>query len=84
MKVTKEIKMMWKGGGRIPFEIQLPAGLKVRPVEPYPTQTQPEYFVDELPTNLKPPYTSFPIDSFYRHDAIHYGIRLTEDQVQEI
>lgn len=80
-KVTREIVMLW--GVKFPIEIRLPAGLRVKPVEPYPMQTRPEYFLAEFPVSLPPPYTSFPIGSFYRHDAIHYGIRLTEDQVQE-
>lgn len=84
MKVTKEIKMMWRGGGKVAFEIQLPAGLRVRERENYPTKSRVEYWLDEIPTHLPLPYTSFPIDSFFRHDAIHYGIILTEEQVQDV
>ena len=81
-KVTKEITMLW--GVRHKFEIKLRAGLKVRNTTIHGEKLpEGEYFLDEIPTNEKPPYTSFPINSFYRHDAIHYGIRLTEDQVQD-
>ena len=55
-------------GVRHKFEIRLRAGLRVRNTNSH---------------GEKPPYTSFPVDSFYRHDAIHYGIRLSEEQVQD-
>ena len=33
------------------------------------------FFLEEFPINL------FPINSIVRHDAIHYGVMLTPDQV---
>lgn len=83
MKVTKEVKFIWGVGHKsMWFEMHLPAGLRVKKIEGEPGQQM--YFLDEFPTCLKPPFTSFPIDSFTRHDAIHYGVRLTEDQVQNV
>lgn len=82
MRVTKEVRLMW--GVRIKYEIHLPAGLKVKLAEKGPMETQDTYFLDEFPINLPLPYTSFPMDSFTRHDAIHYGIKLTADQTELI
>lgn len=79
MKVTKEVKLIF-GVSRMRYEIHLPAGLRVRKIEGDGTK---QYFLSEFPINSKPPFTSFPIDSFIRHDAIHYGIRLNENQVQD-
>lgn len=82
MKITKEVSLMFGVGYNTQrYEIRLPAGLRVKKIEGEAGVQQ--YFLDEFPTNLKPPYTSFPVDSFVRHDAIHYGIRLSEDQVEE-
>lgn len=81
-KVTKDITMMWRGGGPIAFEIKIREGRAVRNTTSQGEKLPDgEYFLEDIPTTEKPPYTSFPLDSFYRHDAIHYGIRLTEDQV---
>lgn len=75
---TKECKIMF-GVSRMRYEIHLPAGLRVKPIKGEPGTQM--YFLDEFPVNLKPPFTSFPVDSFVRHDAMHYGIRLSADQV---
>ena len=75
MRVTKEVRTTF-GVGRSHYEIYLPAGLRVRRIEGEPGVQQ--YFLDEFPVNL------FPIDSFIRHDAIHYGIRLSESETEEI
>lgn len=81
-KVTKEITMMW--GVRHKFEIKIRAGRAVRNETSHGEKLPDgEYFLEDIPMVEKPPYTSFPIDSFYRHDAIHYGIRLNESQVQD-
>lgn len=79
-KVTKEVRLMF-GVSRMRYEIHLPAGLRVKKIEGEAGRQQ--YFLDEFPINQKPPFTSFPIDSFVRHDAQHYGIRLNEDEVQD-
>lgn len=81
MRVTKEVKLTF-GVSRSRYEIHLPAGLRVKRIEGEPGVQQ--YFLDEFPVNLPPPYTSFPIDSFVRHDAIHYGIRLSESETEEV
>lgn len=83
-KVTKETSVMFGVGYNTPkYEITLRAGLRVKPIKGEPGGGPQMYWLDEFPTNEKPPYTSFPMDSFTRHDAIHYGIRLTEEQVQD-
>ena len=84
MKVTKEVELDWKGGGRFYRKIRLPAGLRVKPIPFEPMRNEPMYWLDEFPTDLPKYYTSFPINSFERHDATHYGIRLNEEQVQEV
>ena len=82
-KVTRDTTMQW--GVRFPFEIRIRAGLKVRNTTSDGRKLDPgEYFLEQIPVIEKPPYTSFPIDSAYRHDAIHYGIRLNESQVQDV
>lgn len=82
--VTKECRVMF--GVRHKVEIHIKAGLRVKLIEgePMADPNAPMYFLDEFPVNLPAPYTSFPMDSFTRHDAEHYGIRLTAEQVEEV
>jgi hypothetical protein len=68
---TKKVKVTFK---KVTYD--LPAGLRVKPITPYPTQTRPLYWLDQLPEEL------FPLGSIQRHDAIHYGLVLEANQVQ--
>lgn len=84
-KVTREVRLTF-GVSRMKYDVHLPAGLRVKPVGDEPMRSQksePLYWLDEFPTKAEEPFTSFPINSFIRHDATHYGIRLTEGQVQD-
>lgn len=51
--------------------ITLPEGLRVAPI---PGQVG-KYWLDEFPADL------FPANSMIRHDAVHYGVWLTEEEV---
>ena len=83
MKVTKEIKNHKFQVSTMIYDIDLPAGLRVKPIK----GEAGNYFLDEFPSNYPGPdaqkYTSFCRDSFLLHDASHYGIRLNENQVEE-
>lgn len=57
--------------------LNLPAGLRVKPVAPYPTQTRPQFWLDEFPEDI------FPRNSIVRHDAEHYGVWLEQSEVEE-
>lgn len=71
-KVTKELKgFRFKGGSSHGYTIDIPAGLLVKPAD------HGQYFLDELPLDL------FPVNSFERHDATYYGVRLNEEHVVE-
>lgn len=70
---TKQVTVIFRG-----TELSLPAGLRVKPVTPYPTQTRPQYWLDEFPADL------FPTGSMIRHDAVHYGIWLEESDIEMI
>lgn len=54
--------------------LALPAGLRVKEV---PGERGLWFWLDEFPTDL------FPTGSMIRHDAVHYGVWLSEDQVQD-
>lgn len=74
---TKECEITWKGGsgpGVPPYTTKIPQGLKARPCE----DSSGQFFLDELPIDLFPP------NSFERHDATYYGVRLNQDQVEQI
>jgi hypothetical protein len=68
---TKQVTVSFKGQS-----LALPAGLRVKPVAPYPTQVRKQYWLDEFPADLFPP------NSIIRHDAVHYGVWLEESEVQ--
>lgn len=72
--VTKETIARFKVS-RINYTCHLPAGLRVKPVDPL--REPGVYFLDQLPEWL------FPINSFERHDAYYYGVRLYADQIQK-
>lgn len=73
---TKHTTAKVTTGGRYPQEVEIPPGLRVKIVPPYPMQKAPEYFLDEFPEAL------FPKGSIILHDAEHYGVRLTASQVK--
>jgi hypothetical protein len=79
MKVTKQVKINF-GVSNMRYEIELPAGLRVKKItgEPMADPENPQYFLDSFP------FVLFPVNSFIRHDAVHYGIRLDESQVQDV
>lgn len=56
-------------GNRMMTVLDIPAGLRCT------ATTKGNYFLDEFPSDL------FPNWSILRHDAEHYGIALTPDQV---
>lgn len=62
------------------YIVNLQKGLKVIPVPDH----EGMYWLDEFPVNNGQVFTSFPIDSFIRHDAVHYGIKLNSSQVEEL
>lgn len=65
------------GVGKMHYELDLPAGLQVRPVLTGTEGFNGNYNLDQFPVSI------FPFNSFVRHDATHYGIVLTPDQVTE-
>lgn len=70
--VTKLTEVDLKGR-----KLTIPAGLRAAPVAPYPTQTRPQFWLEEFPTDLFPP------NSIERHDAVHYGVWLEQSDVEE-
>ncbi len=68
---TKSVTVKFKGQ-----DLALPAGLRVKPVAPYPTQTRPQFWLDEFPADI------FPRGSMILHDAEHYGVWLEAGEVQ--
>jgi hypothetical protein len=72
-KKTKSQKVVFKVS-RMVYELDIPAGLRTRLINV--GGTKGSYFLDEFPHEL------FPANSFVRHDAEHYGIVLTPDQVE--
>lgn len=74
-----------KGDIVMPFrvygDVTIPAGTKCSPVTPYPTQTRPQFWIDDFGWIEK--VTGFK-DSMLKHDAVHYGIWLEADQVEEV
>jgi hypothetical protein len=72
MTTSKEITMEF-GAGRLKNTITIPAGTRVQPVKPFPTQTRPLFWVDDL--------SFLDRNSITHHDAEHYGITLSADQV---
>lgn len=53
----------------------IPAGLRV--IEIQSGSTKGQYFLDEFPRDV------FPRGSIARHDAEHYGITYTRDEVED-
>ena len=74
---TKAVHIKFSGPlGKLEYEKDLPAGLRVKSIPVVGTQRPNEYWLDQFPLDL------FPINSFERHDATHYGVRLTREQVE--
>lgn len=69
MKVTKTEQYKKFGPGL--SEATIPAGLEVREIPNRPG----EYWLDDL--------SIFPRGSIARHDACHYGVKYTENEVEE-
>jgi hypothetical protein len=55
--------------------VTLPSGLECVQIKTPGRWDAPKYWLDEFPENLFPP------DSIEKHDAIHYGVVLMQDQV---
>ena len=70
-KVTIGSFVEWSVG-KMRYETPVPAGLRVRFL---PDHSGGRYVLDELPEHL------FPIGSCIRHDADHYGLTLTIDDL---
>lgn len=63
-------------GSRIVHTVDLPAGLRCTPITA--GAAAGGYFLDQFPPDL------FPAGSLIRHDAEHYGVRLTAAQVKPV
>lgn len=70
---TKELRNVRFQVSSMIYDVDLPAGLRVKAIDREPGY----YFLDEFPAAI------FPKDGFMYHDAIHYGIRLHESQVED-
>lgn len=70
-KVTKQCKVNFREYG----EIEIPEGLRVTEIKE--GSTKGSYFLDQFPANLFPP------NSIIKHDAVHYGVVLSKDQVMD-
>ncbi len=77
MKVTKATQVHFTAASQTTDYgmINIPAGLRVREIQT--GRTKGMYFLEEFPNDL------FPRNSMIRHDAVHYGITLSADMVQE-
>jgi hypothetical protein len=74
MKVTKELTGIKWGPRHTPlsaYTINIPAGVLVKPIP----DRKGEYWIDDL--------SKLGLGSFEMHDAVHYGIKVTEDQVED-
>jgi hypothetical protein len=70
---TKNIEnKVWKRGHST-YTTNIPAGLRVLLLK-YPTGNH--YVLDEFPVDI------FPLGSIVRHDAEHYGLPLTPEEVE--
>jgi hypothetical protein len=72
VRTTHEIKTAF-GAGSLKNEITIPAGTRVKPITPYPMQTHPQFWVDDL--------SFLDRNSITHHDATRYGITLTGTDV---
>ena len=75
--VTKAVKVTFGGGACPEYTVELPEGLKVSSA-PAGGSAKAGFWVDEFPEDI------FPKGSMILHDAEHYGIRLTPEQVLEL
>lgn len=77
LTVTKAVKVTFGGGACPEYTVTLPEGLKVS-FTPAAGSRPDGYFLDEFPEKL------FPKGSTILHDAEHYGVWLTPEQVLEL
>jgi hypothetical protein len=75
MRVTKKIDGLKFSVSQMNYEINLPAGLRVKMI--IRGSTQGKYFLDEFPCAI------FPVNSPIRHDAEYYGVLLGVNQTED-
>lgn len=75
MKLKRNLENFYfeVAGGTVVHTVNLPAGLKVRPIK----GRAGEYWIDEFPPKI------FPKGSMILHDATHYGIVVKEEDVED-
>ena len=73
MKVTKQHRVKWSVG-RMHYDTTIPKGLRVQFLE---SPSGGRWVLDEFPVSVFPMYT------IERSDAIHYGITISEENIED-